>query len=138
MHYTVGKPCSIVYSNVKCQRQPITRNPMALLSIPILPSSYQHKCEQKNPAFDARTPMLIDFKFTCLTTPLTNKLILCNSISNNESITIHNIPITESVVVSSKRLHIEGHHYGVYRNKCYSKNTAGQNQWQLKSSVALY
>ena len=41
--------------------------------------------------------MFVDFKLTCFTKSVTNKFNLCNII-NNDSITIHNAPITESVV----------------------------------------
>ena len=59
------KKCSIVYFHVKCQLQPITRKPTALLS-------YQHKCEHK-PTFDAHT-MFINFKIN-LFNKITNKQI---------------------------------------------------------------
>ena len=49
-------------------------------------------------AFDANTTKFIHFKFLCLTKSLTNKFILYKNIINNESITIHNVPITISSV----------------------------------------
>ena len=42
--------------------------------------------------------MFVDFKFNCLTKALTNKFILFNNIIDNESITIHNVPTSESVL----------------------------------------
>ena len=50
-HYMIAlyrwKLCSIVYSHVKCDMQPITHTPTALLTILISPISHQHKCEHK-------------------------------------------------------------------------------------------
>ena len=68
--------------------------------------------------------MFIDFKFICLTKSLTNKFILCNSIINNESITIHNVPIIESVVsvcsVALDELSDSGRHLSesAYESSC--------------------
>ena len=66
--------------------------------------------------------MFLDFKFICLTKSLTNKFIMCNNIVNNEPITIHNVPITESVV-SSRALHqsdLSGSGYPEYQSSSSS------------------
>ena len=71
-HYRIAlcrwKPCSIVYSYVKCQMQSVTHNPTALLTVPLPPISHQHKVNTKS-AFNANTTMFI--KFICLTKSLT-------------------------------------------------------------------
>ena len=81
--------------------QSITYNPTALVIITI----HQYKCKPQT-SIGCKPSMFIDFKFTYITTSPTNKFILCNNIINNESITIHNVPIIESVV--SVCLHCSG------------------------------
>ena len=89
------KPCSLVYHHGICRMQLNTCKPTALLPIPIPPFHISTNLKTK-PAFNANTTvtMFIDFKFIYLTKSLTKKFILCNNIINNESITIHNVPIT--------------------------------------------
>ena len=71
---------------------PITHDPTTIAILPFHTSTTMNT----KPAFDANKTLFIEFRFICLTKSLTKKFILCNNIINNESITIHNVPITVS------------------------------------------
>ena len=96
--------------------QPITCDPTALLSIPIPPISHHPKCKHKTSFWykDNRYNVYC-FQIHLLTKSLMHKFTLCINIINNESITIHNVPITEWVVslcsIALDALSDSGHHW---------------------------